>query len=516
MLLVAILACFFHGVSGACPAHSSSLNGACTADAGYYVIPTATNLARSCANGRCPTMSNVDSPNWHSFSDASCTTWGDSCLINDNTLMWSYQLASGAAEFWTAIDLGSTFNISSFKMTSRHDCCFTGSQYVEVWVGSNTVYNGAGNTLCKADLTGTLITSSNQVVTVSCGTAITGRYAILHKTMTGVSPKNELVISDLQIFPTANANFLPCPANTYSVQGGNTCLACPLHSSSPVGSSACVADAGYFSQLSFPACAPGTFSAPGATSCTVCSAGTYSSVSGASVCTGCAAGKYGVTVGATSSSACLPCAAGTYSGAAGSSACTTCGFINGFHAYSAAGASACSLYCSPGYSVGYGSYPYTCWPCPAGKYMDISHIAFTACMNCPSATYSTNVLASSSCTSCAPGTYSNSAGNSVCSVCSVGEYSPAASYGCTWCQTGTYASSTGSSACTQCEYGKWQDNRHQTMCFNCYAGYYIPVRGAIGWNTYQCSGNTYSAAGASVCTTCPTGTTANTYHTACV
>jgi hypothetical protein len=30
-----------------------------------------------------------------------------------------------------------------------------------------------------------------------------------------------------------------------------------------------------------------------------------------------------------------------------------------------------------------------------------------------------------------------------------------------------------------------------------------------------CSGNTYSASGASVCITCPVGTTANGGHTAC-
>jgi hypothetical protein len=93
-----------------------------------------------------------------------------------------------------------------------------------------------------------------------------------------------------------------CPAGTHSPLNGAT------------SASACVA------------CAPGTYSVAGASTCDPCALATFSNASGASACAQqCPAGTYGLTTGATSlETSCAPCSPGFASSAAARSSCVAC------------------------------------------------------------------------------------------------------------------------------------------------------------------------------------------------
>ena len=112
------------------------------------------------------------------------------------------------------------------------------------------------------------------------------------------------------------------------------------------------------------ACAAGTFSsAANATSnfaCQACPAGSFSSAAGRTNCTACAAGTFSATIGATSNASCLTCPAGSFS-LSNSTSCTACP-AGTFSA--AAGSSACQQ-CSAGLTSAQGSPNCSC---PAGQY----------------------------------------------------------------------------------------------------------------------------------------------------
>ena len=171
-----------------------------------------------------------------------------------------------------------------------------------------------------------------------------------------------------------------CVAGTYFQDGsaGSTCTLCPAGTYAGTGAGQSVSGC-------LP-CPAGNGSASGASSCTQCGAGTYST--GGSACTPCAAGSYSTTLGATSASVCTQCPAG-----------------NG----SASGASSCAQ-CSAGtYSVG-GS---TCTPCSAGQYSaTLGATSSTTCTQCPAGKYLA-AEGASACVSC-PVNSNSSAGASTC------------------------------------------------------------------------------------------------------
>ena len=113
-------------------------------------------------------------------------------------------------------------------------------------------------------------------------------------------------------------------------------------------------------------CDMGYSTSAGATTCTICSAGTYA-VAGSSSCTPCAAGYY-ATAGSES---CTVCPAGTYA-AAGVSSCTPC--AAGY--YAAAGSGSCTQCGENTYSLaGAGS----CTPCESGKTSPAGSTSASAC-----------------------------------------------------------------------------------------------------------------------------------------
>ncbi len=183
----------------------------------------------------------------------------------------------------------------------------------------------------------------------------------------------------------------PCNAGTFSVAGASFCSACPkgTYSNDTNASFCTICAAGFFSYNigstvnSCGVCPAGWISRDGATQCTACAQGTFSSSKGSNQCTGCDVGKYSSWTGASHSQSCLDCNAGTFSSSV-SSACLDC--IAG--AYSnTSGASECAR-CGIGkYSTAIGSnLAATCVLCNSGKFSDFS-VGSSRCLACGSALY---------------------------------------------------------------------------------------------------------------------------------
>ena len=372
---------------------------------------------------------------------------------------------------------------------------------------------------------------------------------------------------------------VPCAAGSYSLSGQPVCTPChPGTYSSTVGNtqcSPCIASTYSTPGLSvcLP-CPPGAFCLSGTPAPTPCDAGRYSSV-GASVCTQCPAKKYSPT----GASVCSPCPAGSYC-LAGTSDPTPCEAGK----YSVGGVSQCTM-CSAGtYSVDGqsvcvngtcpGGYYYytgfsncvqcegygccdgkvktpcplgfistvgctTCFKaCPIGKYAD--PFPASTCTQCAPGTYSTSewIPNNASCLECTGGTYSSIAGASNCNLCPAGRYSvpgrttcSRCEYGtyttgmgtanCTGCAAGSYSLATGASTavnCSLCETGKYSPGTGYSECILCIPGHYC-WSGAT--RAIPCNAGSYSsargAADIATCNKCATGTYSPSYgYTACI
>lgn len=143
--------------------------------------------------------------------------------------------------------------------------------------------------------------------------------------------------------------------------------------------------------------------------CQTCGMGTYSTGEYATSCTQCRAGTYSNAVGAYASDICIPCTPGNVSVSPGSSQCSAC---------------------------------------QAGTY---SNPAGTACMQCPSGTFSSTIAATniSACMQCPPGSYA-ARGSSSCTSCPAGTYSISAGESCIRCPSSTYSSVVGASSQSSC------------------------------------------------------------------
>ena len=229
----------------------------------------------------------------------------------------------------------------------------------------------------------------------------------------------------------------------------------------------------------------------------VCTAGAYA-VPGATSCTNCTAGKYSTVTGATSASVCMNCLAGAYSGVSGASACTNCSA----GAYSGVtGASSSSA----------------CVKCPAGAFSGAAGAtSVNTCVLCPAGTYSSTVGASSSaaCTNCIAGTYSGVSGASssaACTPCPAGAYSSVAgatnASTCVQCPAGAYSSTAGASACVLCPTSSFSTpgSTSITNCA-CNAGFY----GANGGTCTACTATFTSLPGSLTAAGC--GCAENTYN----
>ena len=270
-------------------------------------------------------------------------------------------------------------------------------------------------------------------------------------------------------------------------------------------------------------CPAGTFSLGGnAVECTPCMAGTAPN-SNSSSCESCKAGTYS----GEKSGTCLKCQAGMYSGR-GSSTCTPCeaGYTSLDNITCMQGCPPGEVYsgsncnkCEPGtFKSTYGTEK--CQPCPSGSFADSK--GSIACTACSEGSYSTGTscvkgvvcpsgrvlngtvcetcppgsfadLSDSECTPCAPGTFSSTAGASVCMDCPLYEYAKdPGSTACTKCSVdsakqkgcqvacmfGEYLKD--GSLCVPCPKGTYSGTTYATECTNCYGGLTTAREGSKG------------------------------------
>lgn len=225
-----------------------------------------------------------------------------------------------------------------------------------------------------------------------------------------------------------------CPAGKYNPNTGsnsaNACLSCPagkiLLYAGASSDGECVSCAtGTYSYslangVGCTACPAGKYNdEEGQIACKLCDAGTYGPTPGAKVaCTQCGFGKYGFTNGASAESTCVLCAAGTYTSITGAQLCTRC--APGKYAPTT-GAMGCTE-CGRGtYSTATG-WDKACAQCAAGKYNpDSAGSSLSFCRDCEAGKYGPS-LAQSACIPCLPGTFTGTAGNTVCGQCLAGTY----------------------------------------------------------------------------------------------
>ena len=275
------------------------------------------------------------------------------------------------------------------------------------------------------------------------------------------------------------------------------------------------------------ACAPGSYaSAPGASACAQCEAGTAAAGEASLVCAACARGRYAPGPNLTQ---CLLCPAGKYASGTGASACAACDVQRRY--YSRAGAAECTL-CENGT---FDSANDTCTPCGLGRYSLAQQ-----CRDCPAGTANLDTLMGtlSNCVRCAsptayassgwecteapPGTVPNATWSGV-SRCPAGRFRNASQTACQGCQVGTYASAAGRSSCTLCEPGLYQPSNGSTACLQCIDTFGVrgvaAQAGSTGCVACAAAGEVPNANG-SACVPCAAGryqvAAGNTYCDVCV
>lgn len=243
---------------------------------------------------------------------------------------------------------------------------------------------------------------------------------------------------------------LGCPAGYYK-DASNTCISCsagfyqpnsdqilctPCHAGTYLSAT------GQVSQKNCTSCPQGYYSVPGASSCTLCSAGNYSSSPAVNpTCTSCPVGTSS-TVGSVASIACQDCSAGNY---------------------------------SPGPGT-------TCIGCAIGLYLPTAgSIESSKCLPCPQGTSSSIIGAQSlaSCVSCSSGFYSATVGSTSCSSCPAGQAQDASGQpNCVACSISQFAYTQGSYSCQECPIGR-TSTQASSNCPLAAAGRYLSTAAAL-------------------------------------
>ena len=246
------------------------------------------------------------------------------------------------------------------------------------------------------------------------------------------------------------------------------------------------------------ACTPapaGSFvGSPGATSATLCAAGTYSSLVGANACLAAPAGSFVAAAGGTVST---PCPVGTFSPQSGAAACTQ--------------APAGSFVGVPGGT--------SATLCPVGKFSDLSGAA--ACTPAPAGSF-VGTIGATTAAPCALGTFSASTGAGACvpapagsfvsttgaafsALCAAGQSSNApGAIACLPAPAGSFVGAPGGTSATLCPVGRFSDLPGAATCSAAPAGSYVSATGAT--TATLCAPGSYSAApGAAACTLAPAG-----------
>ena len=301
-----------------------------------------------------------------------------------------------------------------------------------------------------------------------------------------------------------------CTCNTGFVGNGtignctdiNECLSrpCRLNATcfNTFGSYSCNCSAGYFGK--------------NPDQCMACSPGTYKSSPGSANCTLCKAGKYGPSSAATNLSFCVACQEHSNS-SQGSFSPQQCLCNAGFTNSTPTNLSMSPTNLSSTNLSSANSFV-TCVACQAGKYK--SMLGPANCTVCGSGKFSNTLEAAtneSACISCPSNSYSSSGSyNRTSCLCVPGYTSLTPLWGnvsCTLCKAGTFKSSYGSGLCTNCDPGKYSSSTglsKDSECRNC-TSYSFSPQGSS--NVNNCSCNIGFTGTSILCTICPTSTYKN-------
>ena len=345
-----------------------------------------------------------------------------------------------------------------------------------------------------------------------------------------------------------------CPNGTVANSDWTDCVPCrlgtfadgrPLYRQSLYPTAAAACPPGSFSNTSGMSacllCQPGSYrNESGATSCESCTAGSECPGYGSSRPTACRPGSFSDTSGRSS---CLLCPISQVAGTSGRWSCDVCDSTQ--HMISpVAGGSACrycegvALASSQCQACGLGNYydnvSQACGVCQAGttNEVDIWAIGSSSCVRCASPTayaptaglgrcieappgflpsadslrleacgvgrYRSSNM--STCSQCAPGSFTAQLNSSICSLCAVGTFASGdGSTRCGGCAVGSVASVSGSSTCTLCAAGS--ESIGASQCQQCKANY----RSTGGTGCLPCDLDKVSSPGSSSCAYCPLG-----------
>ena len=154
--------------------------------------------------------------------------------------------------------------------------------------------------------------------------------------------------------------------------------------------------------------------------------------------------------------------------------------------------------CPPGQgsvTPGANTKPGSCQPCIPGKFKDV--FGDVACKNCPDGTSTNGQPGATSCTPCAPGSYSwnqYNGGAASCTLCRITTYQDkSGQVRCEGCNAGAYCPKEGMTAKLLCppgtgtsKYdGTFNTQTGYTTCYNCPAGRYGPTNGTA-FNCLAC------------------------------
>ena len=314
---------------------------------------------------------------------------------------------------------------------------------------------------------------------------------------------------------TLYAHWTQCEAGTYAEAGATSCSACPNGYTSDAGATAqnkCYIKVsagkyiGTVNSATQTSCAAGTSKAAhtvyygGTSSCSQCTAGTYSTA-GAGSCSTCPSG-YTSDAGATAQNKCyIKVSAGKYIGTANSATQSTCaaGKYKAAHTVYYGSTSSCSTCGAGTYSTGGAG---SCTTCPSGYTSDAGATAQNKCYIKVSAGKYIGTANSATQTSCAAGTSKGAhtvyyGSTSSCSTCAAGTYSTGGAESCTTCPSG-YTSAAGATAQNKCyisvSAGKYIGTANSATQSTCAAGKYKTAHTVYYGNTSSCD-------------TCPTGYT---------
>ena len=334
----------------------------------------------------------------------------------------------------------------------------------------STATGATTSVTCAKCQAGTFSTTVGSSASLSCTLCKTGTFSTLlgSNTSTTCTPCDVGKYSTLLGSPNTSAICLKCSQGTYnSIYGASTCSNCQSGTYSSV--------LGQISATQCLYCTPGTYTPLNASSyCLSCLPGTYATGNGSTTCSKCASYTYSTGIGASRIEECSPCKTGSFNKSATNISCAQC--------------LPCKI-CPPGTTSSGVCQPGTvvntvctcdrentyfngnqciqckiCHPnattirrCVKGSTTDITLCqcaslsygdGVTSCTPCPTChstqflpvPCSNNLLNPNSlqkCT-CVPGTFSNLASPTACTVCGSGFYQP----------------STGGTYCMSCPAGK--------------------------------------------------------------